>query len=112
MMKPSLFTSGQITRDLSLFVSDSLRLTAGLFNAFEPLAFDVFDGLNEVAGEMQRVGVKSVHLSGAGPCLYGFADDQAQGILIREQLVELGYIVHLVETTESSSLLTLGQSNN
>lgn len=112
MVKPSLFTSGQITRDLSLFVSDPLRLTAGLFNAFEPLAFDVFDGLNEVADEMQRVGIESVHLSGTGPCLYGFVDNQQQGILIREQLVELGHIVHLVETTESSSLLTLDQSNN
>jgi 4-diphosphocytidyl-2-C-methyl-D-erythritol kinase len=111
-VRPNLFTSGQITRDLSLLVSDPMRLTEGLYNAFEPLAFDVFDGLNQVVSDMRKAGIKTPHLSGTGPCLYGFVDDQQFGIRIRKQLVELGYVVHLIRTTQSSSLLTLGQSNN
>ena len=111
-VRPNLFTSGQITRGLSLLVSDPVRLTEGLYNAFEPLAFDVFDGLNQVVSDMCKAGIKNPNLSGTGPCLYGFVSDQQQGIRIRKQLVELGYIVHLVRTTQSSSLLTLGQSNN
>ena len=112
MVKPNLFTHGKITRDLSLFVGDPLKLAEGLFNVFEPLAYDVFDGLNKVADDMRKAGIESVHLSGTGPCLYSFVDDQHQGMLIRKQLAQLGHMVHLVETTESSSLLTLGQSNN
>jgi 4-diphosphocytidyl-2-C-methyl-D-erythritol kinase len=70
-MKPSFYTRGTLSHKLAA------RIRAGhdapaefFFNAFEPLAPEVFSGWREYRDALAALGAREITLSGAGPSMF------------------------------------------
>ncbi len=71
------FDSGEVSEAFARRQPGSVR-AAAVFNAFERVAFDVFEGLAELRAALEgRIG-EPVHLAGAGPTLFWIGSDEGQ----------------------------------
>lgn len=80
-----------------------------LFNAFDRVAFKVFDGLATYKDWLLQAGARSVHLSGSGPALFALASGEAEARAIRARMnrARRGERVHVVRTVGAAeSMLT------
>ncbi len=112
MLDGDSYTDGKVTRVLVDAVERGEFSHQLMYNAFEPVAFDVFPGLDGVMRDMEACGIRHVCLSGSGPALYALVGDQAEGGRIRDGLKLLGNRAFLLETTDLSPYLTLGIEEN
>jgi len=80
------FSDGSRTEACAAVVREGRPLADGdLFNAFEEVAFEVFEGLERYREALLAAGARGVHLAGAGPALFALAEDEAsaRGMLSR-----------------------------
>ena len=106
------YTDGKVTRALVDAIERGAPYRHLLYNAFEPVAFDVFPGLDRVMRDMEDCGAKQVSLSGSGPALFTLVASADEGRSMRERLVRYGRRAFLVETVSASPHLTLGTQEN
>lgn len=72
------YTDGEMTRRLAESVKGGKALRPEmLFNAFENVAFEVFEGLSTYRDHLLKLGVGNIHLAGSGPALFTFPRDKA-----------------------------------
>jgi 4-diphosphocytidyl-2-C-methyl-D-erythritol kinase len=97
----SYHTEGEYTRSLIQILRNRNPISEDLiFNGFEPIAPDIFDGLDEFADAFQRAGAIQVHLCGTGPSLFALtASRQAHSIY--DQLRFQGYEIYIVNLISS-----------
>ncbi len=112
MLDSESYTDGKVTRVLVDAVERGEVSHQMLYNVFEPVAFDVFPGLDAVTRDVERVGARHVSLSGSGPALFTLVRDESEGRRIRDGLTLLGHCAYLAATTDSSPHLTLGTDDN
>jgi len=77
------FTEGRIVRHGVAALTRGAAIDhAGMFNAFERVAFDRLAELDGCRKALQEGGAPAVHLAGSGPCLFTFysAIDRAAGL--------------------------------
>jgi len=76
---------------------DELPLSS-LYNAFEIIAFTVYNGLEEHWRHFTALGADNIHLSGSGPTLFTIVRDMAQGEKLYSSIISKGLEAYLVQT--------------
>lgn len=98
-LNTSHYTGGQITDKLVASLAGGGKVTPSmLFNVFDSVAQDVFNGLDGYRAEFLAAGAESVHLAGSGPALFTLAEDRAQAEEIYQCLKQQGLESYLSET--------------
>ena len=102
-VKASHYTRGQITDRLVT------RLTRGgevipsmLYNVFDEVARDSFNGLEEYWEQFLKAGAQEVHLAGSGPALFTIIKDRAQAEKIYQHLQGEGLESYLGKTASAT----------
>ncbi len=101
-LDPSHFTSGQFTERLVNHLYEGASINASLlYNVFEQVAFDFFAGLSGYNSIFMKAGAVTVHLAGAGPCLFTLVSDENSGKAVLSNLEAEGQEAYLVRTTDA-----------
>jgi 4-diphosphocytidyl-2-C-methyl-D-erythritol kinase len=96
------YTNGQVTDTLVATLTGGGEVTSSrLFNVFESVAFDMFDGLREYREQFWQAGAQEVHLAGSGPTLFTLVKDKVHAEKIYKDLQRQGLESYLVETLAS-----------
>lgn len=99
-LNKSHFTSGQYTQKLVTHLNHGGKIeNSFLFNVFEQVAFDFFQGLSGYRSRLLKAGARNVHLAGSGPTLFTLVPDKAQGENLLKRLKEDGleaYLAHSI----------------
>ncbi len=98
-LNASHYTEGQITDRLVAWLTEGREATpAGLFNVFDDVAPDSFDGLEQYREQFLKAGAREVHLAGSGPTLFTLVRAQAEAEKIHRRLQQQGLESYLTET--------------
>jgi 4-diphosphocytidyl-2-C-methyl-D-erythritol kinase len=90
-LRPEMFTRGQFVRAASFALERGGAIPEVLmFNVFEKVAGDVFDGLTDDRTLLERATGRRAHLAGSGPCLYALVDTEELAREATSQLQSLG----------------------
>jgi len=83
----SHFTDGQLVdRAVTGWSKDKLITPSLLFNVFDSVAFDAFQGLKDYWERFEEVGASDIHLAGSGPALFAPADSESKAKEIHRRL--------------------------
>jgi 4-diphosphocytidyl-2-C-methyl-D-erythritol kinase len=105
-LEVSHYTKGQMTdRLVALLTRGGEVSSANLFNVFENVADDSFDGLGDYRKRFLKDGADSIHLAGSGPALFTLIKARAQAEKIYDNLQKQGLKSYLTETLEATQLL-------
>ena len=79
-------------------------IVSSMVNVLEAATFDLCPGLENYAGQIKELGAKKVLMSGSGPTLLAFADDEAKArqiasVLTANGLTGSGWQVFVTRTT-------------
>lgn len=98
-LRPGHYTGGQVTDRLAAKLAQGEEITdAMLFNVFESVAPDIFDGLDQYREQFLEAGAVRVHLAGSGPALFTLAADKALAGGIYDKLQRQGLESYIAET--------------
>jgi 4-diphosphocytidyl-2-C-methyl-D-erythritol kinase len=98
-VKESHFTGGEHTNRLIGQLGEGRSVGRSLlYNVFDEVAFDFFQGLPECRERFARAGARYVHVAGAGPTLFSPVENEAQGRAIVRKLEADGQVAYLVHT--------------
>ena len=93
------YTDGQKTEKLvSLLTKGGDVAPDNLFNVFESVAFNSFEGLDDYRKKFLKAGAGSAHLAGSGPALFTMVKEKAKAEKIYRGLKEQGLKACLTET--------------
>jgi 4-diphosphocytidyl-2-C-methyl-D-erythritol kinase len=104
-LKSGHYSSGQATEELVALLTRGGDVTPdNLFNAFDGVAYDIFEGLGSYRQRFLEAGAGSVHLAGSGPTLFTLFKDRSLAEKVYVNLKEQGLDSYLAETTAATSL--------
>ncbi|MCJ7520902.1 MAG: 4-(cytidine 5'-diphospho)-2-C-methyl-D-erythritol kinase [Dehalococcoidia bacterium] len=107
-LTPSHFTSGQFAERLVDHLHEGSSISADLLhNVFEQVAFDFFRDLSEYRSVFVEAGAETIHLAGAGPCLFTLVSDEARGKAVLNNLEAAGQEAYLVRTVDAEPLASV-----
>ncbi len=107
-LTPSHFTSGQFAERLVDHLHEGSSISPDmLHNVFEQVAFDFFLGLSEYRSVFVEAGAETIHLAGAGPCLFTLVSDEAGGKAVLSNLEAAGQEAYLVRTVDAEPLASV-----
>lgn len=115
-IRKSHYTDGGITERLVslIYGSEDMELVMNelglgregfsflLFNIFDNVAFECFEGLKDYWQEFQGAGAKVIHLAGSGPAIYTLCQTEEEAKQIYRRLKERGLECYLAHTLEST----------
>ncbi|HEY8767389.1 MAG TPA: 4-(cytidine 5'-diphospho)-2-C-methyl-D-erythritol kinase [Dehalococcoidia bacterium] len=104
-LTPADFTDGSRTKALADHISvGGCVEDAHLYNAFDRVAYEVFEGLTVFRDWLLEAGAPSVHVCGAGPSLFALASGEPESLAIRARLnrARRGERVHVVRTVTAA----------
>jgi len=98
-LEASHYTDGQITERLATLLTKGGEVTSSsLFNVFDSVALDNFDGFNQYREQFLQAGAKEVHLAGSGPTLFALSEDKTKAEKIYLRLQKQGLESYLTDT--------------
>lgn len=98
-LKREHYSSGRATEELvALLTRGGDVAPENLLNAFDRVAYDIFEGLDSYRERFLEAGAGSVHLAGSGPALFTLAKDRAQAEKVYANLKGRGLEAYLAET--------------
>ncbi len=98
----SLYTGGELSDEMANLIATGRPVPpSALFNVFEAVAFDAFEGLERYRWQFLEAGAYQVNLAGSGPTLFSLLKDKGRAEEIHNNLKEKGLEVYLVETVTS-----------
>jgi 4-diphosphocytidyl-2-C-methyl-D-erythritol kinase len=100
-LKPSHYSSGQITDSLVVGLTRGELSPSLLFNTFENVAYDSFPKLKVYKEHFLKLGAKNVHLAGSGPTLFSLIDDRARAEDLYTRCKDQGLECYLAATLSS-----------
>lgn len=101
-LKRNHYTDGQMTEKLvSLLTRGGDVAPDNIFNVFEDIAYDSFEGLDDYRQRFLKAGAASVHLAGSGPALFSMTKEKVQADKIYRGLRKQGLKAYLVETLDN-----------
>jgi 4-diphosphocytidyl-2-C-methyl-D-erythritol kinase len=101
-LNKSRYTDGRMTEKLvALLTKGGDVAPANLFNVFDSVADESFEGLDGYRQRFFKAGADSVHLAGSGPALFTLVKDRAQAEKIYKKLTKQGLEAYLAETLEA-----------
>jgi len=93
------YTGGQKTEEMVAMLTKSEDIAfANLFNVFEKVAFNSFEGLDNYRKKFLKAGASSVHLAGSGPALFAMVKEKVEAEKIYTKLKDMDLEAYLVET--------------
>ena len=93
------YTDGRATDKLAALVRKGGRIGSGdLFNIFEKVAYQEFDGLEGYRRLFLKAGAVRVHLAGSGPTLFTLVQDDKNADKIYNNLTKSGLQAVVVKT--------------
>jgi len=97
-LEASHYTDGQITERLAALLTEGGEVTSSsLFNVFDSVALDSFDGLEQYREQFLQAGAEEVHLAGSGPTLFTLTKDGAKAEKIYLNLQKQGSESYLTD---------------
>ncbi len=90
---------------VALLTRGGMVTAANLFNVFDNVAYNSFDGLDDSRRRFLKAGAANVHLAGSGPALFTLVKGKARAEGIYANLQRQGLRSYLAETLESISSL-------
>ena len=100
------YSNGFRTEELVELLTRGGDLTPNnLFNVFDAVADEAFEGLAAFKQQFLEAGAESVHLSGSGPALFTLLKDEAQAQRIYKNLKDMGLEAYLAETDGSIGVI-------
>jgi 4-diphosphocytidyl-2-C-methyl-D-erythritol kinase len=86
-LTPGDFSDGSRTEALLRRLNQGLPIAdAELYNAFQRVAYEVFEGLDAYRDALRAAGARRVHLAGAGPALFALGPDEDAARAIHDRL--------------------------
>ena len=70
-----------------------------MFNAFESVALEFFQGLKDDYQAFSDITGRRVHLAGSGPCLYALCPNAEEAMALGDRLRDAGYDARVAHTT-------------
>ena len=105
-LKKKHYSSGQATEELVALLTRGGDITPNnLFNAFDGVAYDSFEGLDGYRQRFLQAGAGSVHLAGSGPTLFTLVKDRSPAEKVYASLKKQGLESYLVETISATESL-------
>jgi len=102
-LKASHYTDGQITDRLATLLTEGREIASScLFNVFDSVALDCFNGLKQYREQFLQAGAEEVHLAGSGPTLFTLVEDKAEAERIYGNLRQQGLESYLAETISAT----------
>lgn len=102
MVRPAHYTGGLLTRKLEARIRGGGDVPAEfLYNTFDEVALDAYDGLEEYRDALGNFGAQEIHMAGSGPSLYAPMPRRDQGTAISLLLRSMrGWNAQLVSTVQ------------
>lgn len=101
-LKASHFTDGNNTDRFVVLLSTRKGIVpSAMFNAFDSVAADAFDGIELYKTLFSEEGAIDIHLAGSGPTLYTLVEDKERADQICLKLRKKGLESYLVQTVSS-----------
>jgi 4-diphosphocytidyl-2-C-methyl-D-erythritol kinase len=98
-LKPGHYTDGKISQNFVRALKEGEEIKPSmLFNTFENVAFDYFNGLKTYKEHFLRLGAQNVHLAGSGPALFNLVEDKTQAKDLYTCCKQQGVETYLAET--------------
>ncbi len=98
-LEPADFGDGSRTKVLARRIEAGHAVNDdGLYNAFERVAFEVFEGLVAYRDELLAAGARRVHLVGSGPSLFALCPGEGAARELRTRLRPAGAKVMVART--------------
>jgi len=91
------YTTGHITDEFVSWLNKPNEVLPALYNAFDYLAIDFFEGLKDYRQKLLECGAAEVHLCGSGPALFTLTKDSDHADKICCNLQEKGIEHYLTE---------------
>jgi 4-diphosphocytidyl-2-C-methyl-D-erythritol kinase len=103
-LSSGVYTDGELSDEMANLISTGHPVTpAALFNVFEAVAFDAFEGLERYRWQFLEAGAHQVNLAGSGPTLFSLLEDKGPAEEIYNNLKKKGLEVYLAETGSSQA---------
>jgi 4-diphosphocytidyl-2-C-methyl-D-erythritol kinase len=101
------FTRGEKTENLASKLEKCEEIdNSALFNVFEQVAYNIYDGLDKCRDDFLAAGAASVHLAGSGPTLFTMKKNKDDAFQICGRLKENSYQAEAVKTLGINDLLS------
>ena len=106
-LRAEMFTTGQFVRAAAYSLEQCKRIPEALmFNVFEKVADEVFEGLAHDRKLFEASTVAGWHLAGSGPCLYRLFDSKEAAREAALRLRRAGRQAYIARTLKSADLET------
>jgi 4-diphosphocytidyl-2-C-methyl-D-erythritol kinase len=100
-LSPSYYTTGRYTkRAVSAIERGVVSGGFPMYNAFDTVAFEMYEGMEWYWKQFLSSGAPEVHLAGAGPMLFTLLSGRKQAEGIYRSLSDLGMETYIVQTVK------------
>jgi 4-diphosphocytidyl-2-C-methyl-D-erythritol kinase len=103
-LRPSHYSKGEHTkRAVSAIECGAGRGGQSLYNAFDAVAFEMYEGMEWYWKQFMSAGAPEVHLAGAGPTLFTMLPDRGRAEKLHRSLLDSGLETYIVKTISRSN---------
>ncbi len=102
-LRPSHYSKGEHTkRAVSAIERNVMRDGLPVYNAFDSIAFDMYEGMEWYWKQFMSAGAQEVHLAGSGPTLFTLLPDRIRAKVLYRALRDIGLETYIVKTISRS----------
>jgi 4-diphosphocytidyl-2-C-methyl-D-erythritol kinase len=103
-LHPSHYSKGEHTkRAVSVVERGAEGDLPSSYNAFDSVAFEMYEGMEWYWKQFMSAGAQEVHLAGAGPTLFTLLPDRGRAEKLHRSLLDLGLETYIVKTISRSN---------
>ena len=103
-LRPSHYSNGEHTqRAVSAIERGAVGDGLTLYNAFDSVAFEMYEGMEWYWKQFVSAGAAEVHLAGSGPTLFTLLPDRGRAEELHRSLLDLGLETYIVKTISRSN---------
>jgi 4-diphosphocytidyl-2-C-methyl-D-erythritol kinase len=103
-LHPSHYSNGEHTkRAVSAIERGVVRDELSVYNAFDAVAFEMYEGMEWYWKQFMSAGAPDVHLAGSGPTLFTLLPDRGRAEELHRSLLDLGLETYIVKTISRSN---------
>ena len=103
-LRPSHYSKGEHTkRAVSAIERGVVRDGLSVYNAFDAVAFEMYEGMEWYWKQFMSAGAPEVHLAGSGPTLFTLLPDRGRAEELHRSLLDLGLETYIVKTISRSN---------
>jgi 4-diphosphocytidyl-2-C-methyl-D-erythritol kinase len=103
-LRPSHYSKGEHTKKVKKAIEDGVVKDGfPMYNAFDSVAFDMYEGMEWYWKKFTSAGAREVHLAGSGPTLFTMLYDRGRAEELHRLLLDLGLETYIVKTVSRSN---------